>query len=158
MSDERSLRLHVAAPPHIGAPESATHIMLWVIAALTPSALWAIWNMKMVAVVLFAASIISCVGTEWVWNAALKRKQTIGDMSALLTGMLLAMTLPPHTPWWIAAAGGIVAIALAKMLFGGLGWNLFNPALVGRSVALLSWLGVMAQVKPFAGGWHEALS
>jgi electron transport complex protein RnfD len=93
------------------------------------------------------------VGTEFAWNAVLRRPQTVTDGSALLTGILLSMCMPPMTPWWICMVAGIVAIGLAKMVFGGLGYNLFNPALVGRAVALLSWLGVMGELKPYAGGW-----
>lgn len=132
--------------------------MLWVVGALVPAALWSIWNMGWVAVQLFAVCIGFAIGIEYLWNLALHRPQTIGDGSALVTGMLLAMALPPRTPWWIAAAGAMVAIVLAKQLFGGLGWNLFNPALVGRSVALLSWLGVMGQLEPYPGGWYDAIS
>jgi electron transport complex protein RnfD len=148
----------VAPAPHIAAPLTCRQIMLWVIAALAPSATWAIVNMGTVALVTFGASIGACVLTEWLWNAALKRKQTIGDLSAVVTGMLLAMSVPPRTPWWICFVGGVVAIGLAKMLFGGLGFNLFNPALVGRAVVLMSWLGVMSEAKPFPGGWFNALS
>jgi electron transport complex protein RnfD len=148
----------VAPAPHIAAPLTCRQIMLWVIAALAPSATWAIVNMGTVALVTFGASIGACVLTEWLWNAALKRKQTIGDLSAVVTGMLLAMSVPPRTPWWICFVGGVVAIGLAKMLFGGLGFNLFIPALVGRAVVLMSWLGVMSEAKPFPGGWFNALS
>lgn len=148
----------VAAAPHIAAALTCPQIMLWVIAALLPAALWAVWNMGRPAIITFVASIGSCVLTEFAWNAMLKRKQTIGDLSAIVTGMLLAMSVPPRTPWWILMVGGIVAIGLAKMLFGGLGFNLFNPALVGRAVVMMSWLGVMSEVKPLPGGWFNALS
>ncbi len=163
MSDEKSTAKSfvariVAPAPHINDALTCRQIMLWVIAALLPAALWAIWNMGMPAVVVFAAAIGGSVGTEFAWNAMLKRKQTIGDLSAVLTGMLIAMSVPPRTPWWIAMVGGIVAIGLAKMLFGGLGFNIFNPALVGRAVVMMSWLGVMSEVKPYAGGWFNALS
>jgi electron transport complex protein RnfD len=152
-------RTRVVAPaPHIAADLTCSQIMLWVIAALLPAALWAVWNMGTPAIITFAASIGSCVLTEFAWNAMMKRKQTIGDLSAIVTGMLLAMSVPPRTPWWICMVGGIVAIGLAKMLFGGLGFNLFNPALVGRAVVMMSWLGVMSEVKPYAGGWFSALS
>lgn len=148
----------VAPAPHIAASLSCRQIMMWVIGALAPAAIWAIVNMGTVALITFAASILSCVGTEFVWNAVAKRKQTIGDLSAVVTGVLLAMSVPPRTPWWILVVGGIVAIGLAKMLFGGLGFNLFNPALVGRAVVLMSWIGVMSEVKPYPGGWFSALS
>lgn len=147
----------VASSPHIVARESSTHIMLWVVAALTPTAIWAVWNMGSVAVVLLTACIASTVGTEWLWNAVARKPQTILDGSALLTGLLLAFALPPRTPVWIAVAGGIVSIALAKMLFGGLGWNLFNPALVGRAFIAISWAGVLAEQK-IPGGWFAGVS
>jgi electron transport complex protein RnfD len=155
---ESALARIVAPAPHIAAALSCRQIMLWVIAALAPAALWAMWNMGAPAIVTFAVAIGASVGTEWVWNAVLKRKQTIGDLSAVVTGLLIAMSIPPRTPWWIAMVGGIVAIGLAKMLFGGLGFNIFNPALVGRAVVMMSWLGVMSEVKPYAGGWFNALS
>ena len=151
-------KIVVAPAPHIAAELTCPQIMLWVIAALLPSALWAIWNMGMPAVVVFGVSIASCVLTEFAWNALLKRRQTIGDLSSIVTGMLIAMSVPPRTPWWICMVAGIVAIGLAKMLFGGLGFNLFNPALVGRAIVMMSWLGVMSEVKPYAGGWFNALS
>jgi Na+-translocating ferredoxin:NAD+ oxidoreductase subunit D len=147
----------VGHAPHIVAPMSGRKIMYYVVAALAPTALWAIWNMGLPAIVVFASCIAASVGTEWVWNAVAKRPQTIGDGSALITGMLLAMCLPPRTPWWMCVVGGILAIGLAKMLFGGLGFNLFNPALVGRAFVLLSWMGVMSEVKPYAGGWFRVM-
>ncbi len=146
----------LASSPHISDGESCTRIMLWVVAALTPVTLWSVWNMGMVAVGLLAACILSAVGTEWVWNRVAKHPQTITDGSALLTGLLLALALPPRTPLWIAVAGGIVSIGLAKMLFGGLGWNLFNPALVGRAFIAISWGGVLAEQK-VPGGWFRGI-
>jgi Na+-translocating ferredoxin:NAD+ oxidoreductase subunit D len=150
-------RMSVAPSPHISANENVTHIMLWVVAALAPTTVWAVWNMGLVAVVLLAACIGSSLATEWLWNRLARRPQTLWDGTALVTGLLLALALPPRTPWWMGVAGGIVAIALAKMLFGGLGWNLFNPALVGRAFLAVSWTGVLADVKPFPGGWFQAL-
>jgi len=143
----------VTAGPHISGALSGKRIMLLVIAALAPAAVWSIVCLGVPAVIVYVSCIVSAVGTEFVWNAAYRRPQTIGDFSALLTGILLAMCMPPMTPWWICAVAGVVAIGLAKMVFGGLGFNLFNPALVGRAVALLSWLGVMGELKPYAGGW-----
>jgi len=131
--------------------------MLWVIGALMPVTAWAIWNMGSVAVALLAACIGSALATEGLWNRLARRPQTLLDGSALLTGLLLALALPPRTPWWIAVAGGIVAIALGKMIFGGLGWNLFNPALVGRAFISISWAGVLSEVSPYPGGWYSAI-
>jgi electron transport complex protein RnfD len=129
--------------------------MLWVVAALTPAALWAMWNMGWPAVQLFAVGIGSAVGTEALWNALGKKPQTIADGSALVTGLLLAMCMPPMMPWWITAAAGFIAIALGKMVFGGLGWNLFNPALVGRAFVLMSWAGVLSKLPN--KGWFATI-
>jgi len=150
--------LHVAPSAHIVAPESVTHIMLWVVGALAPVAIYAVWLMGWVAAGVIIVSVATCLASEWGWNAIFKKPQTLKDGSALVTGLLLAFCFPPRTPLWIVFVGGFVAIVLAKMLFGGLGWNLFNPALVGRAVVLLSWLGVMSQTKPFPGGWYAAMT
>ncbi len=149
--------LHVAPSAHIVATESVTHIMLWVVGALVPVALYATWLMGWLAASVILTCVVSALATEWAWNAVFKKPQSLKDGSALVTGLLLAFCLPPRTPLWIAFIGGFVAIALAKMIFGGLGWNQFNPALVGRAVVLLSWLGVMSRVKPFAGGWYAVM-
>lgn len=152
-----AVRMQVAPSPHVAARENVTHIMLWVVAALAPTTVWAVWNMGMVAVVLLVSCIASSLGTEWLWNRIARRPQTLWDGSALVTGLLLALAMPPLTPWWMGVAGGIVAIGLAKMLFGGLGWNLFNPALVARAVLAVSWTGVLAETGPHPGGWFRAL-
>ncbi len=149
-------RTTITSSPHIAGRENVTSIMLWVVAALAPTALWAVYNMGWVAVLLLVSCIVSTLATEYIWNRVAHRAQTLWDGSALVTGLLLAMSLPPRTPWWMAAVGGIVAIALAKMIFGGLGWNLFNPALVGRAIITISWAGVMSeQVIP--GGWFRGI-
>ncbi len=145
----------VGPSPHISSGASARGIMLWVVAALTPSAVWAVVNMGVVAAQLFIVCILGAIATEHVWNRLARRAQTIGDGTALLTGMLLAMTLPPRTPWWIALAGAFIAIALGKMVFGGLGHNLFNPALVGRAFVVLSWAGPIADAPN--RGWFRAV-
>ncbi len=150
-------RPKITSSPHVAASENVTQIMLWVVAALAPAAIWAVWNLGIPAVIVFVACLTSCLGTEALWNYLAKRPQTLLDGSALVTGLLLAMTLPPRTPWWMAATGGILAIALAKMIFGGLGWNLFNPALVGRAMVTISWAGVLA-IQKVPGGWFEGLS
>lgn len=156
MSEETAMRLRVSSSPHIATTETASKIMLWVVAAAAPAAAWAVWNMGLPAIVTLLSAIAASVGTEYAWNAIARKPQTIFDGSALVTGLLLGMALPPRTPWWIALVGGIVAIGLAKMLFGGLGFNLFNPALVGRAFVAVSWAGVFAaQVNR---GWFETLS
>ncbi len=150
-------RLHVAPSPHIASPVRTSWVMTAVIVALAPSALWSVWLMGWTAAALFAVSIGSCVLTEWLWTRVAGRPSTLGDLSAVLTGALVAMTLPPRTPLWMAAVAGVVAIGLGKMIFGGLGWNIFNPALVGRAVVGISWAGVLAEVRPYAGGWYAVM-
>lgn len=130
--------------------------MLWVVGALLPVTLWSVWTMGSVAVVLLAVCIGATLGTEAFWNWVARKPQTLRDGSALVTGLLLALSLPPRTPWWMALAAGIIAIALAKMLFGGLGWNLFNPALVGRGIVIISWAGVLAE-SSVPGGWFRSI-
>jgi electron transport complex protein RnfD len=152
---EEAMTLRVSSSPHIATTETAPKIMLWVVAAAAPAAFWASWNMGLPALITLAVSIGSCVGTEYVWNRVAGREQTIWDASALVTGLLLALSLPPRTPWWIALAAGVMAIGVAKMLFGGLGFNLFNPALIGRAFVAVSWAGVFAQ--QVNKGWYAVL-
>ena len=147
----------VVAGPHIAGAPPARRIMFLVVGALAPAVVWSVVCLGMPAVIVYLACIVSTVGTELAWTTARRRPPTVADGSALLTGILLAMCMPPMTPWWICVVAGVVAIGLAKMLFGGLGFNLFNPALVGRAIALLSWLGVMGELKPYAGGWLAAM-
>jgi len=156
VSEQETVRLPQVAPsPHIAAPASASGIMLAVVAALVPTAVWAVYNMGAPAAITFASAIVGCMGTEALWCAVAKRKQTLRDGSALLTGILLAMCMPPMTPWWITFAAGVVAIGLGKMIFGGLGCNLFNPALVGRAFAVISWAGVISESP--GRGWFRTL-
>ncbi|MDO9557123.1 MAG: RnfABCDGE type electron transport complex subunit D [Coriobacteriia bacterium] len=148
-------RAVVAPPPHITSPATCSGIMLWVVIALAPAALWACVSMGVPAIRMFALSVGSTLATEAVWNVIARKPQTLKDGSALVTGVVLAMSMPPMTPWWIAVAAGFIAIALGKMLFGGLGFNLFNPALVGRAFVLVSWAGVMASAP--GRGWFKTL-
>ena len=154
MSEPLSTRI-VGPSPHITSKETCSGIMLWVVAALMPSALWAIVTMGLVALQLFAVTIGVSLATEALWNRIARKPQTLLDGSALVTGLLLAMSLPPRTPWWMAAVAALVAIGLGKMIFGGLGHNLFNPALVGRAFVTLSWAGVLATAPE--RGWFRAL-
>lgn len=157
MATTEPLEPRVVGPsPHITSPETGTKIMLWVVAALAPSAIWAVINMGAPAIVTLVSCIGAAIATEAGWNAIARKPQTLKDGTALVTGLLLAMCMPPLAPWWISAAAGFIAIALGKMLFGGLGWNLFNPALVGRAFATLSWAGVLAGLP--SRGWFHTLS
>lgn len=136
-------RLVVSTPPHIHAAERTDLIMVWVIVALLPVALYSVYVFKLLAVQSIVMAIAGAVGTEAALQRIMKQKITIADGSAALTGLLLALTLPPVLPWWMPFIGGVAAISLCKFVFGGLGFNIFNPALVGRTFLLLSWAKFM---------------
>lgn len=133
----------VSSSPHTHSGASVEHIMRDVLIALTPTLFAALYFFRMNALRL----VLVCVGmsllTEWLCRKAMKRENTLGDFSAAITGLLLAFNLPPTLPSWMAAIGAVVAIALAKQVFGGLGYNVFNPALVGRAFLLISFTGAM---------------
>ena len=113
--------------------------MLLVIIALLPAYAVSVWQFGWGALITTAISVAACVLFEWlIAKYILKQKSTIGDLSAVLTGLLLAFNLPSNLPWWIVIIGALVAIGVAKMSFGGLGQNIFNPALVGRVFLLIS--------------------
>ncbi len=127
-------RTFVLTPgPHLHAQESTARIMWWVNGALAPAALWGAYVFGLNALAVILASIAGALGAEWVASALLKRRPMLADGSAVCTGLLLALTLPPRLPAWEAFLGAVFAIALGKMIFGGLGFNLFNPALLGRA-------------------------
>jgi electron transport complex protein RnfD len=144
--------LILTAPPHVQAPLGTAAIMWWVTATLVPVVLAATWFFGFHALLVILLCTCSAAGTEYLWRHLRKEEQTVADGSAALTGLLLALTLPPMVPWWIAVAGGFMAIVFGKLLFGGLGWNVFNPALVGRAFLLLSWVGHVSRdwAKPMA--------
>ena len=125
--------LVLAPGPHLHATDTTARIMWWVNASLAPAALWGVFVFGAGALVTIASAIAGAAGAEWLACRALQRRATVADGSAVCTGLLLALTLPPVMPWWMPALGGVFAVLVAKMLFGGLGFNLFNPALAGRA-------------------------
>lgn len=131
MSESRPL---VISPgPHLHAATTTAGIMWWVNATLVPAVLWGAYVFGPAALAVVAAAVGAAAGSEWLAARALKRRATLSDGSAVCTGLLLALTLPPLVPWWMAALGAAFAVLVAKMMFGGLGMNLFNPALAGRA-------------------------
>ncbi|NLK21499.1 MAG: RnfABCDGE type electron transport complex subunit D [Epulopiscium sp.] len=133
----------VSSSPHISSKNSIKSIMRDVLIALLPGAMMGIWFFKLGAFITIVLSIASCVGVEALWQKLTKQKITINDYSAAVTGLLLAMNLPPTVPFWIPIIGGTFAIIIAKQLFGGLGQNFINPALAARAFLLTSWAGHM---------------
>ena len=129
---------NVSSSPHVRSKDTTSRIMLYVVIALLPASLFGIYNFGFHALLLILLSIASCVASEWVFNKVTKRKDTIQDFSAVVTGLLLALNLPPTLPWWMAIVGGVFAIIVVKSLFGGLGQNFMNPALAARCFLLIS--------------------
>ncbi|MCB0556000.1 MAG: RnfABCDGE type electron transport complex subunit D [Phaeodactylibacter sp.] len=126
--------LNISTSPHIVKGISTDSIMQNVVWALLPVALFAVYTFGMSALLVLVTSTAACVLTEHFMCKYSKKKSTISDWSAVITGLLLGLTLPPNFPLWMAFSGGVIAIALGKFIFGGLGYNVFNPALVGRAV------------------------
>ena len=137
-------RILVSPNPHIHAPVSTRSLMRDVVIALLPASLVSVIYYGLPALVVFAVSIITCVGLEYfIERFLMHAPSTVGDLSAVVTGLLLAMNLPSSTPWWVVMIGAAVAIGVAKMTFGGIGQNVFNPALVGRVFLLVSFPAIM---------------
>ena len=118
--------------PQIRTPRTTQKIMLDVIIALTPAALGSVYFFGINSLWLILASVAACVLTEALWQIITRQKVTVGDLSAVVTGILLAFNMPADCPLWVVAAGGIFAILVVKQLFGGIGSNFANPALMGR--------------------------
>ena len=137
-------KLLVSPAPHIHGNESTQKIMRDVLIALTPSLIVSVYFFGWNAIQLVLTGAIACVGVEYlIQRFLLKTKVTVNDLSAAVTGVLLALNLPPSAPWWVMLLGSVVAIGIAKMTFGGLGHNIFNPALVGRVFLLVSFPVIM---------------
>ncbi len=125
-------RLVVSNSPHIRDNQSINKIMFTVVLAMLPACLAGIWFFGFAALKVLLLCTVSCVVIEEGWNKLMKRASTWKDGSAILTGILLGMNLNAGVPWWVCVLGGVLAIILGKQLFGGLGYNPFNPALVAR--------------------------
>jgi electron transport complex protein RnfD len=139
--------LTISTSPHIHSKVTTAGIMQGVMIALSPVVLVSCYYFRWRAVCLILVCIVSCLATEVLFQSMRRKKPTIDDCSAVVTGILLALILPPTLPLGIAVLGSVVAIALGKQIFGGLGYNIFNPALIGRAflmaafpVALTSWV------------------
>ena len=132
-------KLLVSPNPHIHAPVSTKTLMRDVIIALIPAVICSFVFYGWREILVMAVSVASCVLLEWaITKYMLRKPSTIGDLSAVITGILLALNLPYTTPWWVVMIGAVVAIGVAKMTFGGIGQNIWNPALVGRVFLLVS--------------------
>ncbi|MBW2974820.1 RnfABCDGE type electron transport complex subunit D [Candidatus Woesearchaeota archaeon] len=135
----------ISASPHIRERDNVNKIMRYVILALMPAAITGVYFFGMRALWIILLSASSAVLTEFLIQRCTGRKITIKDGSALLTGLLLALVLSPLVPWWIAVLGAVFAVAIGKQVFGGLGHNIFNPALAGRAFLVISWPVLMTK-------------
>ncbi len=135
--------MKVSSNPHIRSKATTSGIMLAVVIALLPATGFGIYNFGLDALILILVTVASTVLTEFLFEKLCKRKVTVGDYSAVVTGLLLALNLPASAPWWIGVIGGVFAILVVKMLFGGLGQNFMNPALGARCFLLISFTSIM---------------
>ncbi len=137
--------LSVSPSPHLRGKDTTGSIMMDVIIALCPAAVWGVYVFGTRALWMIAVCVLSCVGAELVTQLMLRRTVTVGDLSAVVTGLLLAMNLPVTLPLWQAAIGSVFAIVLVKQVFGGIGKNFMNPALAGRAFLMLAFAGNMTR-------------
>lgn len=152
---------NISTNPHTLAADNTQTIMRDVIIALIPATVWGVVQFGIYAAVLVALCIASCVASEYCWNKMMHKEQTIGDLSAVLTGLLLGLNLPNTVPFWVPILGGVFAIIVAKQVFGGLGQNFMNPALAGRCFLLISFAGLMTNfggARTFVCEWDSISS
>ena len=141
--EQENLKLKVSASPHVRSKATTSDIMFDVVIALVPATAFGLYIFGWYAALLVAVCIGSCVGFEALYQKCMGKKVTVGDFSAVVTGLLLALNLPPNLPIWMAIAGSAFAIIIVKQLFGGLGQNFMNPALGARFFLLLSFTSQM---------------
>ena len=147
-------KLLVSASPHIHSPETTTGVMGDVIISLLPALVMAVVWFGSRALVLTAVCIGTAVLAEWVSRRVMKRPNTLGDLSAVVTGLILALNLSATLPLWMAAIGSIVAIVVVKQMFGGIGQNFVNPAMTARIILMVSFPTAMARwTAPLASAW-----
>lgn len=133
----------VSSNPHIRSRMRTGNIMFLVVIALLPATLFGIWHFGVDALKVIVISVAAAVLSEYIFEKCMHRKNTIGDFSAAVTGLLLALNLPSTVPWWLPIIGSVFAIIIVKQLFGGIGQNFMNPALAARCFLLISFTGRM---------------
>lgn len=147
-------KLLVSASPHIHSPEATTGVMGDVLISLLPALVMAVVWFGSRALVLTAVCIGTAVLAEWLSRRVMKRPNTLGDLSAVVTGLILALNLPASLPLWMAAIGSVVAIVVVKQMFGGIGQNFVNPAMTARIILMVSFPTAMARwTAPLVSAW-----
>ena len=135
--------LNVSSSPHVRNKITTQNLMFDVAIAMIPASVYGVWQFGMHALLVLIATVVSCVLSEHVYEKLMKKPITVSDGSAVVTGMILALNMPPEIPVWIPFLGGIFAIIVVKQLYGGLGQNFMNPALAARCFLLISFAGFM---------------
>ena len=138
-------KLNVSASPHIRSKVTTSNIMLWVAIALLPASAFGVYNFGVNALLMLIVTTAAAVLTEYIYEKLMHKKITISDFSAVVTGLLLGLNMPPTAPLWMGALGSVFGILIVKQLFGGLGQNFMNPALGARCFLLISFTGQMTR-------------
>lgn len=146
--------LNVSSSPHVRSHDTTQGLMLDVCIAMLPATAFGVFQFGLNALLVLLVTVAACVASEYVYETIMKKPITVYDLSAVVTGMILALNMPANIPLWIPALGGIFAIIVVKQLYGGIGQNFMNPALAGRCFLLISFAGKMSD---FAlDGWTGA--
>jgi len=149
------MNLHISASPHLRDNLSVPKIMYSVILSLVPAGAWSVYIFGLKALWIILIAVLSAMATEWICQTIMKRPVTLFDGSAILTGLLLAYNLPAGVPLWIPLVGAFVSIFIGKQIFGGLGFNPMNPALIGRAFLMASWPVHMTVFQTFPRGMQS---
>ncbi len=143
--------LNVSTSPHVRCASSTATVMRDVMIALLPPLLFGVYVLGLRALLVILLSVAACVGSEYLYRRLMRLPSTVGDGSAVVTGLILAMGLPSSVPWWIPVMGGAFAIVIVKQLFGGIGQNIMNPALAARCFLLISFPALVGSGFPAVG-------
>lgn len=146
--------LNVSSSPHVRSKDTTQSIMTDVAIAMIPAAAFGVYQFGLQALLVLLLTVAACVASEYVYEKVTKRTLTVADMSAVVTGMILALNMPANIPLWIPALGGVFAIVVVKQLYGGLGQNFMNPALAARCFLLISFGKKMSDFQ--LDGWTGA--
>ncbi len=145
MTDYKNLKLIASSSPHIRSNEDTRSIMLDVIIAMIPALCMSVYVFGFQALILTVIAVVSCLFWEWGYRKVMKKNSSIGDLSAVVTGMLLALSCPVSLPWWMMVIGSFFAIVVVKQLYGGIGCNFLNPALAARAALMACYASAMTQ-------------
>lgn len=134
---------NISSSPHFRNKTNTQSLMLDVILAMVPMSAFSVYHFGIKALIILVCTVLSCVASEYIYEKLMKKPITVSDLSAVVTGMILALNMPPEIPVWIPMLGGVFAIIVVKQLYGGIGQNFMNPALAARCFLLISFAGLM---------------